>query len=152
MTETPPVNSAMDEIAYKFDVALSFLAGDEALAAELNDLLQDRLKTFLYSRRQEDLVGTDGEKTFNRVFATEARLVVVLYRENWGQTRWTQIEETAIRGRAFDHGYDFTLFIPLDEGRTVPKWLPKTQNLVRSSAMGNVCRCGCHRAKGSGTG
>jgi hypothetical protein len=73
------------------------------------------------------LAGTDGEKTFNAVFGDEARLVVVLYRDGWGQTPWTRIEETAIRNRAYDHGYDFVKFIPLDDKPAVPKWLPRTQ-------------------------
>jgi argininosuccinate synthase len=46
---------------YKYDVAFSFLAKDEALATELNDRLQDRVKTFLYTRKQEQIAGTDGD-------------------------------------------------------------------------------------------
>ena len=117
----------MVETAFKFDVAFSFVAKDEDLATGINDLLQDRLSTFLYSKQQEGLVGTDGEQTFSDVFGKQARVVVVLYRKEWGQTRWTRIEETAIKGRAFDEGYDFTLFIPLDDTHEVPKWLPKTR-------------------------
>lgn len=112
---------------YKYDVAFSFLAQDEEIATGLNDMLQDRVKTFLYSRKQGDIAGTDGEKTFNKVFSEETRLVVVLYRSDWGKTSWTRIEETAIRNRAFDHGYDFVIFIPLEEPPSVPKWLPRTQ-------------------------
>lgn len=111
---------------YKFDVAFSFLKEDEGLAVELNDLIQERLSTFLYSRRQSELAGTDGEKSFNDVFGKEARIVVVLYRSGWGQTSWTRIEETAIRNRAFEEGYDFVIFVPIDDG-AVPPWLPKTQ-------------------------
>jgi hypothetical protein len=112
---------------YKFDVAFSFLAQDEPLATQLNDLLQDRIKTFLYSKKQGELAGTDGERTFNLVFEEQARLVVVLYRDGWGQTPWTRIEETAIRNRAFERGYGFVKFIPLDDKQSVPKWLPRTQ-------------------------
>jgi hypothetical protein len=117
----------VDHLEYKYDVAFSFLSQDEALATELNDMLQDRLRTFLYSKKQGELAGTDGEKTFNAVFGHEARMVVVLYRSKWGQTPWTRIEETAIRNRAFEEGHDFLKFIPLDEPPTVPKWLPRTQ-------------------------
>jgi hypothetical protein len=53
---------------FEYDVAFSFLAQDESVAAELNDALCERVKTFLYSKRQEQLAGTDGEKTFNAVF------------------------------------------------------------------------------------
>jgi hypothetical protein len=116
-----------DNSEYKYDVAFSFLAKDEALATELNDLLADRLRTFLYSKKQGEIAGTDGEETFNDVFRQEARMVVVLYRSNWGQTPWTRIEETAIRNRAYNEGYNFVKFVVLDELGSVPQWLPKTQ-------------------------
>lgn len=115
----------MDEVP-KYDVAFSFCAEDELLAQELNDLIEDRYATFLYSKRQEVLAGTDGEQSFSRVFGTESRLVVVFYRSKWGSTPFTRIEETAIRNRAFQKGYDFTLFIPCEKVR-LPDWMPKTR-------------------------
>ena len=121
---------------FKYDVAFSFLAQDEGIASQLSDFLQDRLKVFLYSKRQEDLAGTDGERRFNDVFATQARSVVVLYRAGWGESPWTRIEETAIRNRAFVDGYDFVKFIPLDDKPVVPKWLPKTQIWIGLSRWG----------------
>ena len=39
----------MEETAYKSDVAFSLSAEDEPLATELNDLLQDRLETFVWT-------------------------------------------------------------------------------------------------------
>lgn len=112
---------------YKYDVAFSFLSEDEPRATQLNDLVQDRLRTFLYSKKQGEIAGTDGEKTFGAVFGEQSRLVVVVYRQGWGQTPWTRIEETAIRNRAYDHGYDFVTFVPVEEKPTVPGWLPRTQ-------------------------
>jgi hypothetical protein len=112
---------------YQYDAAFSFLAQDEALAVGLADHFEGRLRTFVYSRKQEQIAGTDGEKAFNEIFASRARVVVVLYREGWGETSFTRIEETAIRNRALDHGYDFALFIPLDEKPSVPQWLPRTR-------------------------
>jgi len=108
-------------------VAFSFLAEDEELATQINDLIQDRLETFIYSKKQEQLAGTDGEETFNRIFGSEARIVFVLYRNGWGKTPWTRIEETAIRNRAFEEGYDFAIFAPLDKKPNMPKWLPKSR-------------------------
>ena len=78
--------------SYDYDVAFSFLARDEPIANQLNDLVQERLKTFLYSKHQEEIAGTDGEKAFNEVFGDQARIVVVLYRSGWGKTAWTRIE------------------------------------------------------------
>ena len=112
---------------FLYDVAISFVAKDEALAALLADQFEGRLRIFLYSRKQEQLAGTDGEKRFNDVFSKQSRLVVVLYRAGWGETPWTRIEETAIRNRAFEVGYGFVLFIPLDEQPSVPQWLPRNQ-------------------------
>src|SRR5262249_8783776 len=53
-----------------------------------NDLLQDRYATFLYSRRQGEIAGRDGELRFNEIFGQEARVVIVLHRGEWGQTTW----------------------------------------------------------------
>lgn len=117
----------MSDRHYIYDVAFSFLAQDEQIASEINTLIKGRLRTFLYSERQAELAGADGEKTFNQVFGSDARIVVVLYREGWGETPWTRIEERAIRNRAFTEGYDFALFIPLDSKPTTPDWFPKTQ-------------------------
>jgi hypothetical protein len=112
---------------YQYDVALSFLAQDEPLATQLANILEERHRVFLYSRKQEQLAGTDGEKTFNDVFAKKARVVVVLYRQGWGESPWTRIEETAIRNRAYDEGYEFALFVPTDDRPTVPNYVPKTR-------------------------
>lgn len=126
----------MDSADHEYDIALSFMAQDEPLAMQLADHFEGRLRVFLYSRKQEQLAGTDGEKSFNDVFGRQARLVVVLYRDGWGQTPWTRIEETAIRNRAFDEGYDFVVFIPLDDRPSVPRWLPRSQLWIGLSRWG----------------
>jgi len=110
---------------YKYEVAFSFLQQDETLAQQINDLLQERMPTFIYPEHQLQLAGRDGELLLEQVFGSQARLVVILYRNEWGRNRWTRIEQDAIRNRAFDLGYDFCLLIPLDEPPTTPKWYPK---------------------------
>ncbi len=112
---------------YKYEIAFSFLSQDEKIAIELNDLIVDRLETFIYSKRQEELGGTDGELVFGKVFGEQSRTVVVLYRDGWGETPWTRIEETAIRNRAFNTGWDFVVYIVLDSNSKAPKYLPKAQ-------------------------
>jgi hypothetical protein len=109
----------------KYDVAFSFLEQDEALADEINQMLKSRISTFIYSEHQEQLVGKDGEKLLNEIFHDRSRVVCVLYRKGWGESPWTRIEETAIKNRAFNSGYDFTIFVPLDKN-PLPKWIPKT--------------------------
>lgn len=45
---------------FKYDVAFSFLFKDEKLVHELNDLINSQVKSFIYSKQQEELIGTDG--------------------------------------------------------------------------------------------
>jgi hypothetical protein len=125
-------DTAMTTQEYEFDVAISFGAKDEEFANRLHDLLEGRLTVFVYSKQQEMLAGTDGEQRFNEVFGKLAKLVVVLHREAWGKTPFTRFEETAIRNRAFSEGYDFTIFVPMDdaERQKVPQWLPKNRLYV----------------------
>lgn len=109
---------------FEYDVAFSFLKGDESAAIDLADTLAERYKCFVYSKKQEELVGTDGQETFSAVFGERARCVVVLYRDGWGTTPWTRIEQTTIQNRAMRDGWDFLLFIKLEPDATMPKWLP----------------------------
>jgi len=124
---------------FKYDVAFSFLAQDEALAASVNNMLAGRLSTFHYSDHQKELAGKDGVDEFTRVFTTESRVVVVLYRKGWGETKWTRIEETAIKNRGWDKGFDFLFVIPLDKSSAVPAWFPKPRlwfNVERFGSQG----------------
>jgi len=116
-----------NNIKYEYDVAFSFTQRDEGIAFQINNLIQDRFRTFIYSEHQKELAGTDGENKFNEVFSEKSRLVVILYRSDWGQTSWTRIEETAIRNRGHEEGYDFTTFVQLDDDAKMPKWLPKNR-------------------------
>lgn len=112
---------------YKYDVAFAFLQKDEHLANQINYLIKDKLNTFLYSKRLEDLANKKPEKTFIDVFGKQSKIVVVLFRNKWGTTPWTRIEEKAIRNRALEEGFNFVFFISLDDPPTTPKYLPKTQ-------------------------
>jgi hypothetical protein len=114
-----------EDSEFKYDVAFSFVQEDEQLANEIEHLLADRLTTFIYSSRQKELAGRDGEQRFAEVFSKEARIVVILYRPQWGSTPFTRIEETAIRNRAFSDGYDFVVLIPTDSPPTKPDWFPR---------------------------
>ena len=116
-------------LEYKYDVAISFLQEDEQLAIEIADRLGDTVAVdvFVYSKRQNDLAGKDGLEAFSGVFGEQARIVVVVHREQWGQTPWTRVEETAIKNRGLEEGWDFLLLIRLDMSAPIPKWLPKTR-------------------------
>ena len=126
----------MKNINYKYEVAFSFLDKDEHLANQINDLIKDKFSTFLYSKKLEDLSNTKHEKTFMNVFRMQSKIVVVLFRNKWGTTPWTRIEEDAIRNRAFDEDQNFLLFIPLDDPYTIPKYLPKVFILKDLAKLG----------------
>jgi hypothetical protein len=108
----------------KYDVAISFLSRDEALASSLNDKL-DGLKVFFFPRKQEELAGTNGLESMREPFQT-ARIVVVLYRQPWGNTNWTRVEQAAITDRFLKQGWDWLLFVQLDNAGALPVWLPDT--------------------------
>src|ERR1022692_3290790 len=110
----------------RYDVAISFLSQDEPLALKLHEELSKNLSVFVYSKRQEELAGTDGLESFRQAFRSQSRLVVVLYRDGWGKTPWTGIEELAIRERMFEGGWKSLLFVMMDQRGTYPPWLPET--------------------------
>jgi hypothetical protein len=109
----------------KFDVAISFLSQDEALAAALDRQLSESLNVFFFPRKQEDLAGTDGMESMRTPFLDDSRVMVVLYRELWGKTRWTAIEETAVKDACFNGGWKRLFFIALDRTSPLPTWLPE---------------------------
>lgn len=117
----------MKTLNYLYDIAFSFSQKDENLATELYNLLKDRLSCFIYSEQQKRLGGNDGERVFNSVFSKESRIVVILFNCDWGNTKWTKIEETAIRNKGFDEGYDFVILIPTENNIDPPQWLPKNR-------------------------
>lgn len=110
----------------KYDVALSFLSGDEPVAAAIYDRLSEGLEVFFFLRRQEELAGTDGLESMRTPFLENSRVVVVLYREPWGKTPWTGVEETAISEGCLKHGWSRLFFVVLDKASTLPIWLPLT--------------------------
>src|SRR5258708_26065746 len=105
---------------FEYDVAFSFHSLDENIAFEINDRLQDRYRTFLYSEQQKILAGRNGEDKFNEIFRGKAKFVVILFGKEWGETPVTKIEQRAIRDRAYDQAYGFTLFIRTETQPTMP--------------------------------
>jgi hypothetical protein len=109
-----------------YDVAISFRSEDEPRALELHQQMSENLSVFVYSKKQEELAGTDGLESLRQAFFSQSRLVVVLYRDGWGKTRWTNVEELAIKDRVFNGGWKHLLFVILDQQSTHPAWLPDT--------------------------
>jgi hypothetical protein len=107
------------------DVAISFLARDEPVAADLTDRLAAGLDVFFFPRKQEELAGTNGLESMRTPFQ-EARVVVVLFRNPWGETPWTRVEQEAITDRFLKQGWKWLLFVQLDNESRLPAWLPDT--------------------------
>jgi hypothetical protein len=110
----------------KYDVALSFLAEDERTARAIADKLEaSGFNVFFFPRNQEELAGTNGMETMRDPFF-QSRVNIVLFREPWGHTPWTRVEQTAITERCLEKGWDSLMFVQLDSTSVLPKWLPKT--------------------------
>jgi len=112
-----------------WDVAVSFLADDLGLAQEIRDQLSSSLRVFVYTHEQSAVAGTDGLESFRQVFRQDSRLVVVLYREGWGDTPWTRVEKEAITDRFLKKGAGFLFWIMVNRTSTPPPWLP--ERLIR---------------------
>ena len=112
---------------FQYDVAFSFLSQDEPLARQLSAELSESLSVFVYSEKQKELAGTDGLESFRQTFFSKSRLVVVLHRQGWGLTKWTGVEQNAIKDRAFDSpDWDFLLWVTLDQS-PIPSWSQQTK-------------------------
>jgi hypothetical protein len=116
----------MNSNSKMYDVAISFLRQDEHIAIEIWSHLNEVLSVFIYSKRQEELAGNEGLEEFRATFRDDCRLIVVLYRDGWGQTPWTRVEETAIKEKCLADGWGVLLFVTLDNQCNVPKWVPET--------------------------
>lgn len=115
----------------KYAIALSFLDGDRALAQSVADRLSESLSVFIYTDRQVELAGTNGLDSFSRTFASGCDLVVVLYRDGYGQTPWTGVELAAIESRFLREGAAFLFLLMLDDKAELLPWIPSS--LVRYS-------------------
>jgi hypothetical protein len=108
-----------------YDAAISFRVPDEMTAKAIYDqLTASGLKVFFFPRQQEELAGTDGMESLKAPFLS-ARVNVVLYREDWGKTPWTRVEETAIKEHCLNGGWSGLMFVQLDKS-AVPTWVPPT--------------------------
>jgi hypothetical protein len=109
----------------QYDVAISFLSENQTTAAAICGKLSEGLKVFFYPRNQEELAGTDGLESMREPFFDGSRVVVVLYREKWGKTPWTRVEQTAIQESCLKFGWDRLFFIVLNQSDVLPVWLPQ---------------------------
>ena len=109
--------------AYAHDVAFSFLSLDEQIATDLNEQLKPHLTTFLYTEHLKEMLGPDGYTKYGHVFRSDARVVVIVYRDGWGARGFTAIEAGAIEQRVHAEGLGF-LFVVTAPASTPPTLLP----------------------------
>lgn len=136
----------MNAAPYDYDVAISFLAADEPLALQILDALSP-LRVFVYSKAQEEVAGTEGVETFREVFRHRAQVSIVLFRPIWGQTKWTRVEETAIRDHCLDTGWDHLMFVRLTRDGDIPKWVPDSYIYLDFQSFGLSDLVGAVKAK-----
>lgn len=136
----------MSSRTYDYDVAISFLAADEPLALQLRDALAP-LRVFVYSKAQEEIAGTEGVETFREVFRHRSLVSLVLFRPGWGQTKWTRVEETAIRDHCLEAGWDHLMFVRLTRDAEKPKWVPDSYIYLDFSSFGLSDLVGAVKAK-----
>lgn len=107
----------------QYDVAISFLMQDEALASAINDRLSEGLRVFFFPRKQEDLAGTDGMESMREPFL-ESRISVIIYRPEWGHTPWTGVEAEAIKDACLMNQFQNLFFLVVEPTHDFPKWVP----------------------------
>lgn len=116
----------------KYDVAISFLVEDLPVAQALyTKLAEEGLEVFFFPHNQEELAGTDGLESMPEVFRRQSRLNLVVYREKWGKTRWTAVEERAVRESLLDTSYKSVFVFVV--GVKGPDWIPETHIYFSSS-------------------
>jgi hypothetical protein len=116
---------------YKWDVAISLCKQDTDFAKKLVRALNQSLKIFFYEDSQEELISKSGPEAFARIFKEQSRIVIILSRNEWSSSFYTEIERNAIVDRIAirNEGYHFLMVIPMVKDE-IPPWYPSTQIYV----------------------
>ena len=113
--------------AVEYDVSNSFQASDVSLVGDVVDCLSDAsLRVFFFPRTQEELVETSGTESMRAPFQ-KSRVQVVFYLDRLGQTKWTGLEDHAVRDACLNSKYRGLIFVTSDLPSSNPNWLPETQ-------------------------
>ncbi len=112
-------------MAYKYDLGISLRDTDKAIAEKLVSKLRDKYNIFFYPENQKNIAFRDGVELLPNVYRYESRAVLIFLRSDWGKTKWTKVEEEAIRARVFDEGTGFVLGVRMEKMQA-PAWLPNT--------------------------
>lgn len=113
---------------YKWDIAISLCKQDVDFARQLRTAFNPSLKVFFYEDNQDELISKNGAEAFAKVFKEESRIVIILSRNEWSESFYTDIERNAIIDRTSvkNMGYQFLVVIPMEPGQ-IPQWYPPTR-------------------------
>lgn len=112
------------EIQKKYDITISYVASDQERASNISTNLGQSLKVFIFTDFQEMLGGRDGIEILREIFIQRTNIIVVLHREEWGQTNWTNTEEQAFKDFGMSNHWNRIILIKLDKSQ-IPKWYPR---------------------------
>jgi hypothetical protein len=112
---------------YKYDVAFSLCEKDIEYAQKICAQLNPGIKSFLFTNNQHDLISKSGPTAFAKIFKEEARIIVILSRKEWGETYYTNLEQSAILDRIsqIGEGNKSIMVIPIVP-KQLPYWYPST--------------------------
>ncbi len=113
---------------YNWDIAISLCKQDIDFARKLVKVLNPSLKVFFYEDKQEELISKSGPEAFAKIFKEQSRIVVILSRNEWSESYYTEIERNAIIDRTAvkNEGYQFLIVFPMMHGE-IPSWYPSTR-------------------------
>lgn len=113
---------------YKWDVAISLCSKDIDFAKKLVKAINPTLKVFFYEDNQAEFISKSGPVACAKTFKEESRVVVILSRNEWSNSFYTEIERNAIIDRISvrNEGYQFLMVIPMVQDE-IPPWYPSTQ-------------------------
>lgn len=114
----------MTTVAFKFEVALSYVGAQLEVATRLSATLRDRGLSVFFDRVDvETIVGRDGPDALTDMYRAQARVCVLLLSPAYEQSAWTRIEREAVLAR---RSTDRTAFlIPVRVEGEPPDWLPR---------------------------
>jgi hypothetical protein len=113
----------MNNSKFDFDIAISFLSQDETYANKIKTFFSE-LNVFVYSDHQDKIVSKDSDEVFKNIFLYNSKIVVVLYRDGWGKSSNTYIEQEAIKDRIFKNkGTEFLIMVNMTGKETMPPWV-----------------------------
>jgi hypothetical protein len=127
---------------FKYDLAISLLDEDAQIGWDIVDKLGNPDKTFFYKKDIDEITFTNGVNVFSDIFSKYARFVLVLYRENYGNTDWTAIEYSIIQERfkrTIKTNNSPILFCKLDTSPN-PTWLPETYIYFKVTQIDELVR------------